>query len=211
MIRLWIACLILDTEISCPDFFSVTLFRILLSIVFVGVLALEAGARPKDHLDLSDEYKLEVETLNDEAVRALKKKNYELAFEKFEAALRLDKKNMTVRKNLSTAHNNLGLYLAGAKKDPHEGLKELHKAIYFDAENKATRKNADSIIRQLDLDPGRFEDRVELGDKARDENDLEGAAIEYAQALKIQDDKAVRKKLGKAMKLLEKAREKDRF
>lgn len=182
-----------------------------MSILFVGVLALEAHARPQDHLDLSDEYKLEVQTLNDEAVRALKKKDYELAFEKFEAALRLDRKNLTVRKNLATAHHNLGLYLASKERKPQEGLRELHKAIYLDVENKTTIKNADNIIRKLDLDPERFEDRVELGDKARDGNDPEGAFIEYTQALKIKDDKAVRKKLGKAMKILAKAQEKQGF
>ncbi|MBS2005321.1 MAG: hypothetical protein JST44_27665, partial [Cyanobacteria bacterium SZAS LIN-5] len=71
-----------------------------------------------------------------------------------------------------------------------------HRALFFDPLNEPAQVNISDTIRKLGLDPDSFGDHVKLAESAVAKKDLEGAAVEYALALKIKDDAEVREKLG---------------
>jgi len=57
------------------------------------------------------------------------------------------------------------------------------------------------VIRELGKNPENFEDRVKLGDEARNCSDLRGALVEYRAALKLKDDNETYEKAGAVYKL----------
>ena len=132
-------------------------------------------------------------SLNNEGVTALNSNNYQVAIQKFKAALDLDPTYSLARDNLAIAHNNFGLQL---RNNPKAALKEFHEALYLNPNNATTLQNVNGIIQMMGKDPRSFKDRVELGDASRKSGDFIGAAIEYSQALKIKDDPAIHVKLG---------------
>lgn len=140
--------------------------------------------------------------LNNEGVIALKVSNYPLAIRKFNEALKLDPEYRLAKLNLVIAYNNYGLQLRSI---PQEALKQLHQALYFDRGNPITLANVNGIIKLMGKDLSSFEDRVALGDEARQPHnaDFVGAILEYWQALKLKDDPAVRAKLGDAHRALD--------
>lgn len=131
--------------------------------------------------------------LNNDGVKALNASNYQLAIQKFEAALKLDPNYKLARDNLAIAHNNYGLQL---RNNPPEALKQFHQALYLNQSNVTTMQNVEGIIRMMGKDPKSFADRVALGDQARLSADFVGAIIEYSAALKLKDDPKIHVKLG---------------
>lgn len=137
--------------------------------------------------------------LNNEGVRALEMKNYPLAFQKLEAAVKQDPNYKKAASNLGIAYNNYGLGLA-QNKQFSEAIKYFHKAFYLDPTNQITKKNLGIVIQNMNRDPNNFQDRVDLGDDARKQartpTDWYGPIVEYQAALMIKDDPSVREKLG---------------
>jgi len=133
-------------------------------------------------------------SVNNEGVKALNAGNFALAIQKFEAALQMDKSYGLARENLAIAHNNYGLQLA--KSNPQEALKQFHQAYYLNKSNATTAQNVEGIIRMLGKDPRDFKTRVAMADQARASGDFVGAIVEYAEALKINDDPKTHIKLG---------------
>ena len=119
---------------------------------------------------------------NNEGVRALGASNFQLAIEKFKLALSLDSSYDRARSNLAIAYNNYGLSM---QKNPKEAIKMFHKALMLNPANVTSRGNLEAIIRMLGRNPQYFNARVELGDAAKREGDLEGAIVEYCAALDI--------------------------
>lgn len=134
-----------------------------------------------------------VVTLNNDGVRALTKRDYVAAIEKFERALKLDGTYKLARSNLAIAYNNFGL---DWRSKPDEALKLFHKALMLDPTNSTTKQNVDGMIRMMGLNPESFEDRVKLGDNAQKAKDYSGAIIEYSAALELKDSATVHEKLG---------------
>jgi len=121
----------------------------------------------------------------------------------FQASLKSDPNYRTARRNLGIAHNNFALYLASHEHKYNEALKQLHQATYIDPDNVTTGESLTNLIeRCLRLNPNRFADRVELGDSAKEQSDLEGAVVEYNAALKLKHDQQVYGKLAKVYRLL---------
>jgi TonB family protein len=137
--------------------------------------------------------------LNNDGVIALKEGNYPLALQKFKGALKLDPDYQLARDNMAIAHNNYGLQL---RSTPKEALKQFHQALYLNSGNPTTVANIDRTIKAIGKDPRLFKDRVALGDEAKLSGDFIGAIVEYSQALKINEDPAVRTKLAEATKIL---------
>ncbi len=131
--------------------------------------------------------------LNNDGVKALNSNNYQVAIQKFEAALKLDPTYKLARDNLAIAHNNYGLQL---RTNPAEALKQFHQALYLNMSNATTLQNVEGIIRMMGKDPKSYADRVALGDQARLAADFVGAIIEYGAALKLKDDPKLHIKLG---------------
>ena len=145
--------------------------------------------------------------LNNQGVRALEAKNYPLAFQKLEAAVKLDPAYKKASSNLGIAYNNYGLGLA-QNKNYAEAIKYFHKAFYLDPTNLVTKKNLGIVISSLNRDPNSFQDRVDLGDDARKQvrspQDWAGPIVEYQAALLIKDDPGVREKLGDIYSFIQK-------
>lgn len=135
----------------------------------------------------------EIVDLNNDGVRALVKQDYITAIQKFEQALKIDRKYKLALSNLAITYNNFGLQ---QRKQPTEALKLFHKALLLQPTNATTRQNVDGIIRMMGLDPNSFDDRVELGDRAIRGGDYSGAIIEYSAALVIKNSAEVHEKLG---------------
>jgi len=133
--------------------------------------------------------------LNNEGVKLLDDFKIQPAIAKFEEALRLAPYDQLAKENLAIAYNNWGLQL---KDNPKEAIKQFHKAMLCDPNNLTTKTNLEGLIRSyLGKNPTLFKDRVELGDQARLSGDVEGAVIEYQEALRLKDDAGVKKKLEK--------------
>ncbi|MBX9669587.1 MAG: hypothetical protein K2X93_18330 [Candidatus Obscuribacterales bacterium] len=140
-------------------------------------------------------------SLNDEGVRALKKQDWKIAFNKFEEALVADPHYQKAQSNLAIAHNNYALHLAAEK--PDESLKQFHLAVYLDPNNETTIANMHGLMRRvLRKSPDDFADRVKLGDKAKESSDLIGAVVEYKAALKLRKDSKVEQKLEEVSQLM---------
>lgn len=132
--------------------------------------------------------------LNNLGVRALKNSQYNKAIDFFNDALKLDPLYSMAKGNLSIAYNNYALAIA--RREPYAALKYLHKAWSIDRNNPTTMQNIDGIIKRvLHKDPKSFDHRVELGDRAFAEGDVEGAMFEYDAALKIKHDATIGKRL----------------
>jgi tetratricopeptide (TPR) repeat protein len=131
--------------------------------------------------------------LNDRAVAALKKGEYELSISLLEQALSIDPHYTVVLENLAIAHNNYGLHL---RMTPRAGLVEMHKALWLIPDNVTTEQNMQGMIRLLGKNPTSFSDRVQLGDDAVKTGDLVGAIVEYMAATVIRSDPTIYIKLG---------------
>ena len=136
--------------------------------------------------------------LNNEGVRALNNQNFTLAIEKFKAALEIDNSYDLAKKNLAIAYNNYGLQV---QKNPMQALKQFHKALELDPSNATTKSNVEGIIRYMNRDPNKFEDRVDLGNLSRKDGDFKGAIVEYRAALSIKPDAKIWEKLGDVLRV----------
>ncbi|MBS2001345.1 MAG: RDD family protein [Cyanobacteria bacterium SZAS LIN-5] len=116
---------------------------------------------------------------------------FSIAFEKWQAALDLNKRHDLASRNLSIAYNGK----AESADSPELALIYYHSALYFDPLNEPAQVSISDAIRKLGLDPDSFGDHVRLAESAAAKKDFEGAAVEYGLALKIRDDAEVRKKL----------------
>lgn len=137
--------------------------------------------------------------LNNEGVRALNNNNYQLAIQKFEEALKIDKDYVKAKENLAIAYNNYGLSLTS---NPKEAIKLFHKALYLSPGNSTSMNNLDGIIGYLNKNPNSAKDREALGDAARLAGDFQGAAVEFEAAARIQANPKVYSKLGDTYRVL---------
>ena len=131
--------------------------------------------------------------LNDAGVKALNDRKYELAIDRFEAALKIDKDYSIAKKNLGITH--IYLCLNWAQTRPLEALNQAHQARYLDRKSEKARATLDWIIRQLGKDPKLFSDRALLGLQAKTAGDFKSAIVEFRDALQIKNDKEISKKL----------------
>jgi TonB family protein len=131
---------------------------------------------------------------NNAGVGALQVNDYQSAISKFKHALAIAPGYKLARENLSIAFNNAGL---AHKQDYKQALADFHMAAWLmqSEPNPTVKANLESILRYSGKDPARFADRVSAGDSCAESNDFAGAIVEYKAALRLQDDKAVQKKL----------------
>ena len=130
--------------------------------------------------------------LNNQAVCLLESRGYERAIMTLQNAIIMDPSYKTAFSNIAIAYNNLGL---SQRKNPPLAIRSFHKAWYLDPDNQVTVKNLNIMLRVAGRDVTNFDDRVALGDKAREERDIAGSIMEYKAALQIREDKNVRAKL----------------
>lgn len=130
---------------------------------------------------------------NNEGVNALKTGNYSAAVAAFIACLKLDPSYKLARENLAICFNNWGIQL---QNNPKAAIEKFHKSLFYSPANSTAVQNLEVTIQNMGKDPKSFKDRVELGKQARLSGDMEGGIIEYAEALNIKDDPALRVELG---------------
>lgn len=131
--------------------------------------------------------------LNDEAEQAINQKNYQLAIQKLQQALKIDQTNEKARANLAIAYNEYGLSIA---QNQPEAIKCFHRAAMLAPGNPAITGNLDGTIEKMGKNPRDFATRVALGKVCQATADFIGAIVEFREAVKIKDDFAVRGQLG---------------
>jgi tetratricopeptide (TPR) repeat protein len=130
--------------------------------------------------------------LNNEGVKALNNKDWDVGLEKFEAALKVDPGYTLAHDNITVTHVLHGQQL----RDEHklaDALKEFHLAA--DRHNHWYQEVSETI-RQMGKDPSSFEERVKLAEKANATGDHIGAVVEYRAALELKNDSQIHKRLG---------------
>lgn len=130
--------------------------------------------------------------LNDRGVHALEEGDYTRAISLFNEALAIDPDYQIARDNLSIAYNN---YAVELKDKPEAAIDKLHKALYIDPENALTRNNLNKMIEISGRDPGDFQVRLEMGDRAYMENHRLDALVEYREAERLKQDPALGDKI----------------
>lgn len=134
--------------------------------------------------------------LNNDGVKALNAKNFQLAIQKFEEALKVEPGYQFAKDNLAIAYNNYALTL-----QPAQAMKYFHKALALNGSNATTQQNLDQVVQSLGKNPKSFKDRADLGKQARLSGDFEGAIVEYQAALRIQNDPKLHVDLGDVLRI----------
>lgn len=134
-----------------------------------------------------------VVSLNNDGVNALKSSNYPLAVQKFQECLKVDPSYKLAKENLAICFNNWGISLQGS---PAQAIDKFHKSLFYSPDNATAVQNLEVTIQNMGKNPRSFADRVELGKAARRSGDLEGGIVEFAEALKLKEDPALRVELG---------------
>jgi tetratricopeptide (TPR) repeat protein len=140
--------------------------------------------------------------LNNEGVIALNNKNWQLASDKFEAALKVDPEYPLARNNIIVMHGQHGLQLRlEGKKE--ESLREYHQGLYMaDSQDHFLDEGSSITIQRMGKNPKSYADRVNLAEQARAKDDYIGAVVEYRAALELKNDAEVHKKLGDVYNLM---------
>jgi TonB family protein len=115
--------------------------------------------------------------------------DYVEALRQFQQAQKLDPDDKDIKTMVAQIHSKIG-QLFFQEGQFEEALREYHAALYLDPINVVTLENIRVTIKKLGFDPSSREDRIKLGDKAQESSDLVGAAIEYREALSIQQKEA---------------------
>jgi len=131
------------------------------------------------------------ESLNNQGIAALERKDFPTAFKKFRAALQVDPNYPPPKTNLPITHGQYGLQLRKGNRLT-EALREIHKAGYWGG---VWDDEVDKTVRTLGKNPNSFEDRVQLADEALKAGDHLGAAVEYRAALSLKSDPQVQREL----------------
>jgi tetratricopeptide (TPR) repeat protein len=131
--------------------------------------------------------------LNNAGVKALNNKNWQLAVDKFREAIKLDSTYGTPKDNLIIGQNWWGDALIKEHK-PEEALKHFHQALYL-KENWHAAENIADTIKAMGKNPRSFADRIALGDQAKSDGDLVGAAVEYDAAVRIKNEPGLHGKI----------------
>jgi tetratricopeptide (TPR) repeat protein len=148
----------------------------------------------------SADQQTDVINLNNAGVKALNDGHWSLAIDKLTEALKLDPSYNLAKDNLVIVHNCYGEAQRKAHK-PAEALKQFHEAAYRTlkwrmTQNYTTLEGIDDLIKAMGKNPRSFADRAALGDRAKSEGDLDGAAVEYDAAVHLKNDPEIHKKLG---------------
>lgn len=149
-------------------------------------------------VEASSEKQAECIKLNNEGVTAINNKDWKLAFDKFDAALKVDPGYILARDNIVVMHGQHGVQLRKEHK-LQEALVEFHQAAYASA---FWMRELTETIQQMGKKPDSFNDRIKLADQAKSSGDVIGAAVEYNAALKLSDDQETHRKLAKIYRLL---------
>jgi len=139
--------------------------------------------------------------LNNQGVRALNEKQWDLAIDKLSKALLTDPNYRLARENLAIAHNNYGRYIYIRSRNKSEAFKQFHQSAYL-CPDFVSLTNLRAIIRMFGKDPDSFTDHLKLADRCNVEGDLVSAFVEYRAALKLKLDSQVCRKLEKVKRLL---------
>lgn len=125
----------------------------------------------------------------------LNKNNRLLAIEKFKLALEQAPNYAFGKRALANAYAGLAIE---NWHHPEFALCLLHRSYFTDAQ-ESTYRSIEMLMRNMNLDPKKFEDRVQLAEYALKNSDSFGAIFEYKEALKIKSSPEVQDKL-KAIK-----------
>lgn len=152
---------------------------------------------PRSHKDLA--------ALNNRAVGEINAKEFSKAIASLEELIKASPDYAHAKENLVIAHNNYGLELAA--KRPREAIKQFHAALFLDIKQNAIRKNLESLILEMGMNPKNNADRLALAEEALKEDDGEGAYVESMEALRLRNTPEARQKMMRAIAKLDSSTE----
>lgn len=138
----------------------------------------------------------EVIALNNEGVKALNRKERQVAIDDFKKALVLEPTYSLAKDNMVITYREYGRDLSMQHKF-QEALAEFHQAAYL-SDWPNTNQFIDEAIEKLGKNPNSFADRIEFAEQASKNGDYIGAVVEYHAALKLKNDNEVHKRLSDA-------------
>lgn len=130
--------------------------------------------------------------INSEGVALLNASSFIKAIDKLTLCLRVDPSNSAAKKNLVTAYNNAALQY-GVRK-PLDAIPLFRRGLLIDTESKIMRNNLNALLQALGKNPLDAYQRATMGDGLLRAGDNAGAYAEYAEALRLKEDPAVRAK-----------------
>lgn len=148
---------------------------------------------PRSHKDLA--------ALNNRAVGEINAKEFSKAIASLKELIKASPEYAHAKENLVIAHNNYGLELAAKK--PREAIRQFHAALFLDIKQNATRKNLESLIVEMGMNPKNNADRLALAEEALKEDDGEGAYVESMEALRLRNTPEARQKMMRAIAILD--------
>lgn len=132
---------------------------------------------------------------NNRAIALGKAKRWNEAISQHEQAVKLDPSNKQFRINLSAARCTYGIERMSQK--DYQGAAHLfRKALTAIGDNALAAKNLSEAISKQGLDPTNADNRLGLGDQLAYSGDLEGAMIEYQQAMQLDPSARTYTKMG---------------
>jgi tetratricopeptide (TPR) repeat protein len=121
---------------------------------------------------------------NNRAVALANAGRFNEAIIQHEQACKIDPSNKTFRTNLSSARTIYGKQRL-AQKDYSNAAHLFRKALTAAPDNAMAAKLLSESIQKMGLDPMLAENRLGLGDQLAASGDLDGAMIEYQQAMQL--------------------------
>lgn len=132
---------------------------------------------------------------NNQAVSLGKQGRWSEAIAAHEQALKLDPRNSQFRINLSAARTAYGQQRMAAR--DYQGAAHLfRKALAAASDNGLAGKCLVEAMKKLGLNPSSADVRMDVGDQLAAANDFEGAAIEYQQAMQLENSARTFVKMG---------------
>jgi superkiller protein 3 len=139
----------------------------------------------------------EVERLINQGRRYHTTRNYILAIKAFETAYRIYPDNAQVKQDLSVALNNYGQWLT-QRTDPHGGITQFRKALYFDETNEVARANLNKqIVAVKKIQPSDVAARISEGLQERQRSNFYAAIGELIETLKVKETSQAEVFIGK--------------
>ncbi len=149
----------------------------------------------KKRLDAHNRSKVEAIEVNNQAVALGSQGKWVEAIAQHEKAIHLDPSHKQYRTNLSAARAAYGD--KKLKDGDFSGAASLfRKALYSAPDNAHAAKGLSQALEKCGVDPVDTDARIALGDQLVNANDLEGAYIEFKQAMEVDASAKVLVKLG---------------
>ncbi len=155
----------------------------------------EAKKARQSQIDAIQKYKQMAVEFNNKAVAAGKQGKWQEAISNHEEAIKYDSTNKQFKINLSAARVAYGQQRL-AQGDTQGAAHMFRKALVSAPDNALASKMLAMAIDRMGMNPNNVDTRISLGDQLAAASDLEGAFVEFQQALQLEPSAKTYVKMG---------------